>query len=99
MSAAVRERSGQESFFLTTGPCFPDKAGLCTADLALSLDVVCHLIEDAVLETYLRHLFAAGQRLVVIYSTNREISDTPACRRRRFTPWVEANCPGWALTG
>jgi SAM-dependent methyltransferase len=89
-----------KSCFLYYGSCFTDKAGVFTADLALSLDVVYHLIEDAVFETYLRHLFAAGQRLVVIYSTNQEISDTPPyVRRRRFTPWVEANCPGWALTG
>jgi hypothetical protein len=89
-----------KSFFLYDESCFTDKAGVFTTDLALSLDVVYHLIEDAVFGTYLRHPFAAGQRLVVIYSTNQEISDTtPHVRHRRFTPWVEANCPGWALTG
>ena len=88
-----------KSFFLYDGSCFTDRAGLFTADLALSLDVVYHLTEDTVFETYLRHLFAAGQRLVVIYSTNMETSDTaPHVRHRRFTPWVEANCPGWTLT-
>ena len=89
-----------KSFFLYDGSCFTDRAGVFTADLALSLDVVYHLTEDTVFETYLRHLFAAGQRLVVIYSTNKEGADTaPHVRHRRFTPWVEANCPGWALTG
>jgi hypothetical protein len=64
----------------------------------VSLDVVYHLTEDAVFETYLGHLFAAGRRLVVIYSTNMEISDAaPHVRHRRFTPWVAANCPEWAL--
>jgi hypothetical protein len=53
-----------------------------------------------VFETYLRHLFAAGQRLVVIYSTNMETSDTaPHVRHWQFTTWAEANCPGWTLTG
>jgi SAM-dependent methyltransferase len=89
-----------KSFFLYDGMCFTDRAGMFTADLALSLDVVYHLTEDTVFETYLTHLFAAGRRLVVIYSTNEEISGTaPHVRHRHFTPWVEANCPGWALTG
>jgi hypothetical protein len=49
--------------------------------------------------TYLRHLFAAGQRHVVIYSTNAEINDTaPHVRHRHFTPWVEAHFPDWRLT-
>ena len=89
-----------KSFFLYDGTCFTDRAGMFTADLALSLDVVYHLTEDAVFETYLTHLFAAGRRLVVVYSTNEEMSDTaPHVRHRHFTPWIEANCPGWALTG
>lgn len=89
-----------KSFFLYDGMCFTDRAGMFTADLALSLDVVYHLTEDRVFETYLTHLFAAGRRLVVIYSTNEEISGTaPHVRHRHFTPWIEASCPGWALTG
>ena len=89
-----------KSFFLYDGACFTDPAGIFAADLALSLDVVYHLTEGPVFETYLTHLFAAGQRLVVIYSTNAEISGTaPHVRHRNFTPWVEANCPGWRLTG
>ena len=89
-----------KSFFLYDGMYFTDRTGTFTADLALSLDVVYHLTEDTVFETYLTHLFAVGQRLVVIYSTNQEISDTaPHVRHRHFTPWIEANCPGWALTG
>ena len=89
-----------KSFFLYDGMYFTDRAGMFTADLALSLDVVYHLTEDTVFETYLTHLFAAGRRLVVIYSTNEEISATaPHVRHRHFTPWIEASCPGWALTG
>ena len=87
-----------KSFFLYDGDCFTDRAGVFTADLALSLDVVYHLTEDAVFETYLTHLFAAGRRLVVIYSTNMELRGTaPHVRHRHFTPWVEANCPDWSL--
>lgn len=89
-----------KSFFLYDGTYFTDRSGIFAADLALSLDVVYHLTEDRVFETYLGHLFAAGQRLVVIYSTNTEISGTaPHVRHRHFTPWVEAHCPEWQLTG
>jgi hypothetical protein len=88
-----------KSFFRYDGTCFTDRAGIFRAELALSLDVVYHLTEDAVFETYLGHLFAAGQRLVVIYSTNTEIGGTaPHVRHRHFTPWVEAACPQWRLT-
>ena len=87
-----------KSFFLYDGACFTDQAGIFTADLALSLDVLYHLTEDAVFETYLTHLFAAASELVVIYSTNMELGGTaPHVRHRRFTPWVEANCPDWSL--
>ena len=87
-----------KSFFLYDGACFTDQAGIFTADLALSLDVLYHLTEDAVFEVYLAHLFAAASRLVVIYSTNMELGGTaPHVRHRHFTPWVEANRPDWSL--
>ena len=89
-----------KSFFLYDGACFTDRANLFTADLALSLDVVFHLTEEAAFEAHLTHLFAAAQRLVVIYSTNMELAGTaPHVRHRRFTDWVQANCPGWTLAG
>jgi SAM-dependent methyltransferase len=87
-----------KSFFLYDGECFTDRSGIFRAELALSLDVVYHLTEDAVFESYLRHLFSAGRRLVVIYSTNTEIGGTaPHVRHRHFTAWVEAACPQWRL--
>jgi len=68
------------------------------ADLALSLDVVYHLVEDEVFETYMRHVFVTASRFAVIYSTDRdERGSAPFIRHRRFSAWVEANCPGWAL--
>ena len=87
-----------KSFFLYDGACFTDRAGLFGADLAISLDVIYHLTEDAVFEAYMTHLFAAGQRYVIIYSTDLEIRGTaPHVRHRRFTPWVEARRPDWRL--
>ncbi len=87
-----------KSFFLYDGACFVDRAGRFTADLAISLDVIYHLIEDPVFDAYMGHLFAAAERFVVIYATNSYIRGTaPHVRHRRFTTWVEAYCPQWRL--
>jgi SAM-dependent methyltransferase len=88
-----------KSFFLYEGSCFVDVACVLSADLALSLDVIYHLIEDSIYETYMTHLFNAGERYVVVYSTNSKVrDDAPHVRHRSFTSWVEANCPRWKLT-
>jgi cyclopropane fatty-acyl-phospholipid synthase-like methyltransferase len=88
-----------KSFFLYDGTCFTDHGRVFAADLAISLDVIYHLIEDQIFETYMTHLFDAGQRSIVIYSTNSEVGDdAPHVRHRIFTTWVERNCPQWELT-
>jgi SAM-dependent methyltransferase len=88
-----------KSFFRYDGECFVDRGGFFSADLAISLDVVYHLVEDMVFETYMEHLFAAAGQYVVVYSTNEEHSGTaPHVRHRHFTPWVRARCPHWQLT-
>ena len=93
-----------KSFFLYDGSRFIDRHGLFTAEAALSLDVIYHLIEEPVYESYMRHLFDAGQRYVVVYSTNSarpegdpDLRYAPHVRHRGFSSWVEANCPQWHL--
>jgi SAM-dependent methyltransferase len=87
-----------KSFFLYDGTCFVDCAGLFTADLSLSLDVIYHLVEDEIFETYMTHLFGAGQRYVVVYATNGIINGSaPHVRHRCFSSWVDRNCPEWRL--
>lgn len=68
------------------------------ADLAISLDVIYHLIEDELYEMYMKHLFAAAKRYVVIYSSNAEII-TPSAheKRRKFTSWIEVRQPDFKL--
>jgi cyclopropane fatty-acyl-phospholipid synthase-like methyltransferase len=68
-----------------------------SADLSLSLDVVYHLTEDEVFETYMRRLFDAGQRYVIVYSSNKDEPQRGHVRHRRFTDWVDAAAPGWSL--
>ena len=71
------------------------------AELALSLDVIFHLVEDSVFEHYMARLFDAATRFVIIYSSNRDerVSDPAAMhvRHRRFTDWVGVNAAGWEL--
>lgn len=69
-----------------------------TADLAMSLDVVYHLVEDVVFEDYMRRLFDSALRFVIIYSSNMN-QEWPAghVRHREFTQWVEKNEPDWRL--
>ena len=87
-----------KSFFLYDGTCFVDRGCLFETDLALSLDVIYHLVEDPVFEKYMTHLFAAARRFVVVYATNGEHWDAaPHVRHRHFTPWVDVHCPDWRL--
>ena len=54
------------------------------AQLALSLDVIFHLVEDAVYDQYLARLFAAGTSYVIVYSTSVDMASTgtPHVRHR-----------------
>jgi cyclopropane fatty-acyl-phospholipid synthase-like methyltransferase len=70
-----------------------------TADLCVSLDVIYHLVEDAVFHSHLRELFDAAQRLVAVYSSNSEriMDPVPHVRHREFTRWVAQHAPEWQL--
>jgi len=68
------------------------------ADLALSLDVIYHLVEDSVFEEYMRQLFAAARRYAIVYASNREEpSGADHVRHRKFTDWIEMNEPSFTL--
>jgi SAM-dependent methyltransferase len=88
-----------KTFFLYDSSRFAEHSELFCADLALSLDVIFHLVEDPIFETYMHYLFASGKRYVVAYSTNAVLSDEGLhVRHRHFSPWVEENCPQWRLS-
>ncbi len=73
-----------------------DEAGGQRADMAVSLDVIFHLVEDAVFDRYMRALFAAADRLVVIYASDREAATADAhVRHRAFSAWVDRHAPDW----
>jgi len=70
------------------------------ADLAISLDVVYHLLEDEVYRKYLKNLFGASRRHVIVYSSNREEKVLARhVRHRRFLDDVGLAHPEFRLTG
>jgi hypothetical protein len=71
-----------------------------TGELALSLDVLYHLVEGDVFEGYMRTLFAAAQRYVIVYASDSDDNsghDDPHVRHRKFTAWVQRHVPTWKL--
>ena len=69
-------------------------------DLALSLDVIFHLVEDDVFDHYMSTLFASASRYVVVYSSDRDVQDPaqePHVRHRAYSAWVEAYAPEWRV--
>lgn len=87
-----------KSFFRYDGTCFVDRDNVFSADLALSLDVIYHLVEDEVFETYMSHLFDAARRFVIVYSSDTLTTGTaPHVRHRHYSLWVATNRPDWVL--
>lgn len=72
-----------------------------TADLVLSLDVIYHLIEDAVFSNYMEKLFEASNGYVIIYSSNdekyEEYNTVQHVKHRKFTDWVKENVSDFTL--
>jgi SAM-dependent methyltransferase len=70
------------------------------ADLAISLDVVYHLVEDAVFEQYMHTLFGAARRHVILYTSDTDDNrgyDGTHIRHRAVTGWTARNVAGWTL--
>jgi len=70
------------------------------ADMTMSLDVIYHLVEDAVFAAHMEALFGRADRFVAIYSSDtddyRDIQG-PHIRHRKFSAWIVANRPNWVL--
>lgn len=79
-----------------TFTAYPEPQG--RAELALSQDVIFHLTEDHVFETYMRSLFGAATRYVAIYSDDTDYGFRDIhVRHRCFSNWIAHNYPDWSL--
>jgi hypothetical protein len=68
-----------------------------TAELSMSLDVIYHLVEDQVFESYMNSLFGAATRFVIVYASNENKPwPNPHVRHRKFTDWVSKHQPGFS---
>ena len=69
------------------------------ADLALSLDVIQHLVEDDAFEAHVRNLFACAARFVLVYTTDHlpERPSAPHVRHRRYSASIDRLAPEFTL--
>jgi hypothetical protein len=66
------------------------------AELTLSMDVVLHLIEENVYETYMANLFTASTKYVAIFTTATDIQPSKMAIHNFFRDhrsWVSTNAP------
>jgi hypothetical protein len=67
-----------------------------TYDLALSLDVIYHLLEDPVFTEHMESLFSLASKYVIIYSSNHDAPGHAGhIRHHSVTDWVAAHVPEW----
>jgi len=66
-------------------------------DLAISLDVVYHLVEDNVFDQYMSDLFSSASKYVLIYSSDFDAEGNAHVRHRKFSNWVAAQKPEFQL--
>ncbi|MBT3217998.1 MAG: class I SAM-dependent methyltransferase [Proteobacteria bacterium] len=74
------------------------KIGSSQAQVAISLDVIYHLVEDKVFELYMTNLFTLAEEFVIVYSSDHNNNPRlhhPFILHREFTPWVAKNAPEW----
>ncbi|MDB4589761.1 class I SAM-dependent methyltransferase, partial [Verrucomicrobiales bacterium] len=70
------------------------------AELAMSLDVVFHLVEDDVFGLYMSRLFESSSKFVIVFSSNTDDNMNEMAehvKHRHFTKWIDSNQPEWTL--
>lgn len=68
-------------------------------ELAMSCEVIFHLIEDEIFNNYMNKLFNLAKKYIIIYSSN--YTTTKKCpkhvKHRKFTDYIVQNFPEWGL--
>src|SRR5581483_12428603 len=75
--------------------CFHDPLRVVSADCAISLDVIFHLIEDDIFARYIDNLFRSGLHFVIIYGLDEEQSRPGhvSVRFRKYSEYIAKNIP------
>lgn len=87
-----------KSFFVYDGTAFYDHAGVMASDVAISIDVTYHIVDEQVLLTYFDHLFGAGRSAVIIYTTDFDLAESAHIRHRKLAPYFEKFSRDFTLT-
>jgi hypothetical protein len=67
-------------------------------DLAISLDVISHLVEDCRFDEHVGAVFFSARRFVITYSSDHDDPNwVYDVRHRSHSRWLEANKPDWKL--
>lgn len=75
---------------------YADLPNVPESSLGLSMDVIFHLIEDAVFEDYMRNLFRLSTDYVIIYSSDSDLSSPDRhVRHRTVSDYVRRAFPDW----
>ncbi len=82
-----------KSFFLINDELFIAEP----SDLALSLDVIYHLVEDEIYEKYMSNLFDSSKKYVCVYASNYDTEQVGHVRHREFLPFVANRYPQFKL--
>jgi protein O-GlcNAc transferase len=67
------------------------------ADLAISSDVIFHLVDDTVYQQYMKNLFAMSSKYVIIHAVDNDHKQAVHVLFRKFTPYVAQHFPEWTL--
>ncbi|MDE3184110.1 MAG: class I SAM-dependent methyltransferase [Bacteroidota bacterium] len=85
-------------FFVCDQKTLPEDGQLFFGELALSLDVIYHLVEDEVFESYMSGLFNAATKYVIIYAWDVDEEKKYHVRHRRFSKWIEQHVLNFRLS-
>jgi len=91
-------RHGQDptrSFIRYDQECFHDPLKILSAECAMSLDVIFHLVEDDVFERYIINLFGSARRFVIVYAVDQEQARSVhvSVRLRRYSEYIAKVAP------
>ena len=86
-----------KSFFLLDPARSQDELDRLSADCAISMDVIYHLVEDAVFEDYMNRLFRSARKFVIVYSSDYERSPEGHVRHRKFSDFINSNWKSFEL--
>jgi SAM-dependent methyltransferase len=91
--------NAKRSFIWYDPDYFHDPLHIVSADCAMSLDVIFHLIEDDVFARYIQQLFNCGRRFVMIYALDREQERRGhvSVRYRKYSDYIVRTIPEFRI--